>query len=188
MKKNSSAFRYYCLYVFINPFVIVVVATALDRSGVMLVYWRDGESRTCWIVDNFSNILFFEIPVATSLGLNVIAFIWTIVGITNVRNKTMKFNSIKEKQAITKNVKMYGKLSVVMGLTWILGLSIAYSAILKYVYLIVNSLQGFFIFLAFVTNKRVIEKCKRSRASWTQSHGSNIRKNSSVSKSHRNGQ
>ena len=86
MKKNSSAFRYYCLYVFINPFVIVVVATALDRSGVMLVYWRDGESRTCWIVDNFSNILFFEIPVATSLGLNVIAFIWTIVGITNVRN------------------------------------------------------------------------------------------------------
>jgi hypothetical protein len=44
-----------------------------------------GESSSCWIVENLSNILFFKVPVGISLGLNVIAFIWTILGITNVR-------------------------------------------------------------------------------------------------------
>ncbi|CAB4041337.1 probable G- coupled receptor Mth-like 1 [Paramuricea clavata] len=133
-------------------------------------------------MDNLSNILFFKVPVGIALGLNIIAFIWTILGITNVRNKTSKYNSTKNQQTtVTKDVKMYGKLSVVMGLTWTLGFAMEYSVIVKFIFLIVNSLQGFFIFLAFVTNKRVMEKCKMSRPSWSQSASSNSRKTSSGS-------
>ena len=44
--RKSSRFLYYCFYVFINPLIIVLTAIALDRTGVMLVYWRDGKSPT----------------------------------------------------------------------------------------------------------------------------------------------
>ena len=55
----------------------------------------------------------------------------------------MKYStSRKNTQAITKNVKMYGKLSVVMGLTWLLGFFMKYSVILKFMYLVANNLQG----------------------------------------------
>ncbi len=64
----------------------------------------------------------------------------------------MKYNSTKDKQAVTSNVKMYGKLSVVMGLTWILGFSMEYSVILRFIYLIVNSLQGTCLNLAYATS------------------------------------
>ena len=66
--------------------------------------------------------------------------------------KSMKYNSTKDKQAVTSNVKMYGKLSVVMGLTWILGFSMEYSVILRFIYLIVNSLQGTCLNLAYATS------------------------------------
>lgn len=57
----------------------------------------------------------------------------------------MQYNSSrKNNQAIISNVKMYGKLSVVMGLTWLLGFSMKYSVILKFIYLVVNNLQGKF--------------------------------------------
>ena len=41
--KKSSTFLYYSLFVVISPVIIVLTAIAFDRSGVMLVYWRDGK-------------------------------------------------------------------------------------------------------------------------------------------------
>ena len=41
-----------------------------------------------------------------------------------------------------KNVKIYCKLSTVMGVTWFLGFGAAHSTIVAYLYIIINSLQG----------------------------------------------
>jgi type IV secretory pathway VirB2 component (pilin) len=49
---------------------------------------------------------------------------------------------------------MYGKLSVVMGLTWTLGFAMEYSVIVKFIFLIVNSLQGNTqtLYISIITN------------------------------------
>lgn len=41
-----------------------------------------------------------------------------------------------------QNVKIYSKLSTVMGVTWFLGFGAAHSTIVAYFYIIINSLQG----------------------------------------------
>ena len=41
-----------------------------------------------------------------------------------------------------QNVKIYSKLSTVMGVTWFLGFGAAHSTIVAYLYIIINSLQG----------------------------------------------
>ena len=41
-----------------------------------------------------------------------------------------------------QNVKIYSKLSTVMGVTWLLGFGAAHSTIVAYLYIIINSLQG----------------------------------------------
>ncbi|CAB4002383.1 adhesion G -coupled receptor L2-like [Paramuricea clavata] len=56
----------------------------------------------------------------------------------------------------SQNAKIYSKLSTVMGVTWFLGFGAAHNTIVAYLYIIVNSLQGVFIFFAFVLNERTI--------------------------------
>ena len=41
-----------------------------------------------------------------------------------------------------QNIKIYVKLSTVMGVTWFLGFGVPHNTIVAYVYIIVNSLQG----------------------------------------------
>ena len=41
-----------------------------------------------------------------------------------------------------QNVKIYSKLSTVMGVTWFLGFGAPHSTIVAYLFIIVNSLQG----------------------------------------------
>ena len=41
-----------------------------------------------------------------------------------------------------QNIKIYVKLSTVMGVTWLLGFGAPHNTIVAYVYIIVNSLQG----------------------------------------------
>ncbi|KAL9970471.1 hypothetical protein ACROYT_G022849 [Oculina patagonica] len=104
-------------------------------------------------------LLVVGLPVALILMFNFVALSFTMVSIRKVQKSTRR---IADQSYQTSLPILYIKLSSAMGLTWILALIVPFAQveILTYLSVILNSLQGFFIFLAFVANKRTINKVK----------------------------
>ena len=58
---------------------------------------------------------------------------------------------------------LYCKLASIMGLTWVFGFvaSATHFEVIRYLFVIFNSLQGLFICLAFVCNRKVFRLLKQ---------------------------
>lgn len=111
----------------------------------------------CWMgLDAFYYA--FAIPVTCIIIINVIIFIVTIVSIFR-RGKGLRSNQKKHKMAVT-NLQAAITSFVLLGLTWIFGyLAISDARLLfQYVFTILNSLQGFFIFVLFVLRKKKVRE------------------------------
>lgn len=104
----------------------------------------------CWIVGR-PLIIYFFIPTGLLLFTNVTLFICTSLALRA---------SFEESSVVVRkdkrNFQVYWKLFLLLGLTWALGFGVAFTnaKVLKYVYILVNSLQGVLIFIAFVCTKR----------------------------------
>eukprot|EP00057_Strongylocentrotus_purpuratus_P027644 XP_011682118.1 PREDICTED: uncharacterized protein LOC105446693 [Strongylocentrotus purpuratus] len=103
----------------------------VDRIQVMTPYYVDGNETKCTRGVNISGYL--EAPKAQ--------------GQTNTYSKQLSDLWI--------NVKM----STLLGFTWIFGFVAAFADVtaLWYIFIILNSLQGVYIFIAFICNKRVFK-------------------------------
>ncbi|XP_071950400.1 uncharacterized protein [Antedon mediterranea] len=92
-------------------------------------------------------------------------------GIRETKKTTSVVNGDKsKKQQLTEEIIIYIRISTVMGVTWYLGFIAAYvdHMVLWFIYTILNSLQGFFIFIAFnVTNsvKAIVTSSKKKQTS-----------------------
>ncbi|XP_028394242.1 G-protein coupled receptor Mth2-like [Dendronephthya gigantea] len=151
---SSSGFRRYVVFATSISSGIVTLTFILGETEAIPVGY--GESSSCWIGQRLSLILFFYVPVAIMLVFNAVSLVWTIFSIRNVTKITKDVQKSVKSDTRGKNVKIYVKLSTVMGVTWLLGFGAAHNTIVAYLYVIVNSLQGVFIFVAFVLNKRTM--------------------------------
>jgi ABC-type dipeptide/oligopeptide/nickel transport system permease subunit len=67
------------------------------------------------------------------------------------------------KQSRQSRILLFIKLFSIMGISWLLGLLAGYfdKEWLFIIYTIANVFQGFFIFLTFITNRKVVKLLKR---------------------------
>lgn len=120
-----------------------------------------GRYISCWINDPYGFLYLFTIPASLILLSNYVLFVLAVTGIKSSQfggssaKLDNKYNSANAK----KDIAVYIKLLTTTGFGWVFGYIAAFSEItaLWSFFLILVSLQGVFIFLAFFCNRRVLE-------------------------------
>lgn len=152
---KSKRLTAYMLYALGIPMLIICATLTKGflsnpGSGVGGAY---GSRRLCWIRDDLA-VYAFYCPVGLTLCINLILFVRSVRGIHTV-SKLSKAAAIKSDNP--GNAFLFVKLSLVMGLSWLLFylLGIITNQVVRLLCSTVNSFQGVFVFLVFVCNKRV---------------------------------
>ncbi|XP_055351409.1 uncharacterized protein LOC129597766 [Paramacrobiotus metropolitanus] len=151
----------YSLFAWLVPLISLIPAIVLDQvlpeSDYSPIYGRN----ICWINRRKSLWIFFGAPVVLIVFCNVIFYGTTSTALwKNHKNKTLLTNlGPKSSTASSKKTQftLYLKLAMIMSIAWITGFFAVAVSPLRYVSIIMNGLQGMYIFLAFSCKKSMIQ-------------------------------
>ena len=148
--ETTTPLSLYHLFGWVGPLVLSALVFILDFLDISSVFKPNFGPPYCWILGK-ALIYYFYIPTGLLLLTNSCLFICTSLALRASFEESSVVVS-KDK----KNFQVYLKLFLLMGITWALGFVVGFTdtVSLEYVYILVNSLQGVFIFVAFVCTKR----------------------------------
>nr|XP_024218331.1 uncharacterized protein LOC106684199 [Halyomorpha halys] len=163
--KQWGKFIAYSVWSWLIPVFIVMMALWAELSPGVGADWRPGfaAASSCWFGRSKPLLIFFAVPLAIVMLLNIIFFA-SSAHMVYSSTSTTRFTASASTQ---RDFRMYLRLAVVMGLTWTTGL-IAGTLdfdLLWYLFILLNTLQGLFIFLAFTCNDKVIRHLAVRRGS-----------------------
>ncbi|XP_033118558.1 uncharacterized protein LOC117118153 [Anneissia japonica] len=154
---KRKTFMKYSTVAWGSSFVIVAICVTLSMTVESLDFGY-GTASVCWISDPVISLVIFGGPVAFTLFLNAIYFGLTVHGVreTMKSSKILQRNTSKLKSTRSE-LKIYFKISSIMGFSWIFGFIANFTGIgfLWYIFIVLCTLQGVFIFVSFVCNARV---------------------------------
>ncbi len=153
--EGNKSLTGFMLYGWFLPLIIAAVAYGLDYVNIDSTFQPRYDEGFCWISQTNALIVFFIAPIAVCLIANVGFYIHTSLSLSKSFKISRGLFSTNERN---KENGVYMRLFVLMGITWILGF-IAPAIdkdFLWYIYIILNTFQGVFIFIAFVVNKHNI--------------------------------
>ena len=150
---SGKKFISYVLYALLLPMCIVGVAVLSDNTNIDMPKPSYGRPY-CWIGQSKALLYYFVIPIGTLLLFNFILF---SLAVYHICQSFAQDQFDKNPHSNRKRLLLYVKLSTIMGLTWIFGYIalINGSHVLWYLFIIFNTLQGLFICLAFLCNRKV---------------------------------
>ncbi|XP_032227164.2 uncharacterized protein LOC5502964 isoform X2 [Nematostella vectensis] len=156
---SAGRFLRYCVTAWGGPLIFVLTCVTLDRA-VPMVTVGYGSGGYCWIGSSLGLAITFHVPIALFLVFNLVCFTHTLVSI----RRTMKNTRVVRTKRTSSLLTLCVKLSSVMGFTWGLGLIVGFvhSPYLLYPYVILNSFQGFFVSLVYLSNTTTIKHIKSS--------------------------
>ncbi|GAB6025740.1 hypothetical protein CHUAL_011723 [Chamberlinius hualienensis] len=156
-------YKRYSLYAWLTPFVIVMMALTNDILGYIPQIKPLYAQPLCWINSRDALLVFFAGPLAVMLLENIIFFLLTVRGIYTMAKvaKIARINSTANGQGIANDrtrIILYAKLALIMGLTWIFSFIAALSnmEVMWYLFIMFNSVQGAFIFVAFSCKRKIL--------------------------------
>lgn len=149
---NYRIFLKYSIYGWLVPLIIVLIMNLKNYNRISYGF------QNCFISSSFDLLIFFVIPVSLIIILNLILMTISIKLILKVDldiKKFMKENEHLKEQRRYRFV-LFFKLFSITGVSWILAIVCSilderYSFI-WYIYIFVNSFQGFIIMCIFVLN------------------------------------
>ncbi|XP_069189060.1 adhesion G-protein coupled receptor D1-like [Procambarus clarkii] len=155
--RQRSKFLFYSVYCWLLPALAVVVTVTLDKTapvGLSPQFLPSFGQRWCWFGKRKALLVFFGAPLFTVMALNVVFFLVTSYTIGASREPTLRKSSSPQNK---KQFVLYVRLAVLMGLTWITGIVAGYLQlqVVWYVFVVLNTLQGAFIFLTFTCRSKV---------------------------------
>ena len=148
----------YSLYSWLLPAaatLTLVLVDQLEPSGVPEEFLPRLGATWCWFAHRKALLVFFAAPMVTIIVMNCIFFVSAAAIITQT-SSTAAAASARGNHP-QGQYKMYLRLAVLMGFTWVSGIVAGYLDLeaLWYVFVVLNTLQGVFIFLAFTFRTRV---------------------------------
>ena len=157
--ETTTPLSMYHLSGWLGTLILSVLVSVLDFLDISSGFKPNFGPPYCWIVGK-ALIYYFFIPTGLLLLTNIILFICTTLAL---RASFEESNVVVRKDK--RNFQVYLKLFLLMGITWALGFVVAFTdtEILEYIYIFVNSLQGVFIFVAFVCTKRTFSYFRKYR-------------------------
>ncbi|XP_068753198.1 uncharacterized protein [Montipora capricornis] len=146
----------YCLYGWGVPAILVSLFVIIDQILMKgFIGYGDAEAY-CFISKPNAVLYFFVAPIALIMLFNTFALVHTVLHIVKTRKRTPK---VTNQRNSTEVALICVKIASVMGVTWILGIAANVQALslLWYPFVVLNSLQGLFIFLSFAASRRSLE-------------------------------
>ncbi|XP_014677727.1 PREDICTED: latrophilin-3-like [Priapulus caudatus] len=163
---ERSRSKYYCLIGYGVPAIIVAISAGVYHEGY-------GTDQYCWLTTEHYFVLAFVVPVAAVLVANV-AFLSLAIYMM-CRHADAIASARTRDRAKLDTIKSWVKGAVVLlcllGLTWLIGFLYVSKATvaMAYIFTILNTLQGVFIFLFHCAlNEKVQKEYKKviRRAEW----------------------
>ena len=154
------------------PLLLVVISIVLNYTNMDEKFNPEFGGSRCWYTQRYAMLLCFGLPIALSILLNITLYIWTSLNL----HRAFKSGTdvIKRKRY---NFFVFVKLFILMGITWIFGFISAFTdqIVIDFIFVILTSLQGLFLFISFVCNKRVLSDIKKTTKSETSNSGKQIK-------------
>ena len=159
--KQWKKFIVYSIWSWMAPLILMIAAVVTDisPSGTVNVYIRPFFGvHSCWFGHRQALLIFFAAPFAVIMIANI-GFFASSAHMIFSTTSTTRYTASGSTQ---RDFRLYIRLALVMGLTWLTGLFAGYLDIdaLWYSFIALNTLQGLFIFLAFTCNDKVIRTIK----------------------------
>jgi hypothetical protein len=147
--RNKHVTCWYLIYTYVSPLILItgnIIFSVVSTSGVYIGYG----DRKCFISSKESVIATLIVPLTLLSGVDIILYsvtVYTLRQRPNMNNNTMD----------KKDVWIFIKLFTTTGCSWILLLInvFIYNQVVTVIIASINSLQGLYIFLAYVFNKRI---------------------------------
>ena len=139
-------------YIYCSPLIVVVLNIVVHVVGSEWSVIGYGGPK-CFITDTVSTIVTFISPISLICISNIFFFISTAITIHRTPSPT---DTTQTK--IKQEIGIFVRLTSITGISWILQIIDAFFSLsaLSFVATVINLLQGMFIFLAFVGNRRSI--------------------------------
>lgn len=158
-RKPSKILPRYSLYAYGLPLAIVSVAVAINFCGCTGEFEVEYGKLFCWISNPTANMVFFGLPLALALVANIVLFVRTVA---IIYSSSACQGQCSRRQRALCQLKLYARMSTVMGFAWVFAfiaacfdMSSTAGMIFTFIYIILNSMSGLFIFVAFTCNRRV---------------------------------
>ena len=156
-EKGTKKFLFYAFYSWISPALIVAIGATGDVLYTHSQFVPGYGKGVCWLTNGSGLLLFFALPMGILLLLNLFLYCLVIKGLAKTSKSTalVRQNNDGNKRLFL----IYVKLTTIMGFTWIFGFAATFAdlPVLWYIFVVLNTLQGLFICLAFVCTKNVFK-------------------------------
>ncbi|XP_053201318.1 uncharacterized protein LOC128386323 [Panonychus citri] len=172
LSNSMVHFLKYSLYSWLVPAVIVLISVAVDLSNLPNEYRPMYGQRICWISTRQSLLTFFVAPVSLIIIVNLIFFSLTTYFLHRAKRSTRIVINSKSSQENSQSYSLYVRLATLMGLTWIFWFFAAFSGFnsLWYLFILLNGLQGVFIFFYFICKKEVFKAFREQIGFYLHGH------------------
>ncbi|XP_033749245.1 latrophilin receptor-like protein A [Pecten maximus] len=166
MTYKTSTFHFRKTFIVAHglPLILVVSCVVVDSisSTRDTVGYGTGSGGYCWIENPMVSLFVFGIPIALCLIFNMICFGISLHGLHGTK---LSAKTVRSKKQERNYCIIYTKISILLGGTWIFGFLSAVINIkpILYMNICLNGLQGFFLFLGFILNARVIRMFRKQR-------------------------
>ncbi len=147
------------------PIIASVITVTIDGMEDLPPEYRPGFGTTdlCWFSNKMGLLIYFAVPFAGIMGVNIFLFVFSACLVFDTTRSTAKMTTTCGPKT---NFKLYLRLALIMGITWVTGLAAGFVDVeaVWYVFVALNTLQGLFIFVAFTCTKKVMDSLCGSSA------------------------
>ncbi|GFS83563.1 g-protein coupled receptor Mth2 [Nephila pilipes] len=158
--KQIRRFIVYSLFAWGTPMFLACILALAEFTDLFPLQYRPAFGKVrCWFKRGRAHLVFFAGPSFLIMFINAIFYICSAKMILMTPQ-----TSDKQYQVQRRDFKMYLRLALIMGLTWVIG-SIAAHAGIEMMWKILNifnTLHGVFIFLCFTCSAKV-RKCLKDK-------------------------
>ncbi len=149
---ETEAIWKYSLIAWGLPIVIMIVPIYFNHADIDDRFKPHFGGDRCWYTERYAMLVFFGIPIAISILLNIILYISTS------HNLHKAFKSSIQASKYKYHFTTYIRLFIIMGITWVFGFISTFSNwdVMDFIFVILAGLQGLFLFISVVCNKRAL--------------------------------
>ncbi|XP_063364476.1 G-protein coupled receptor Mth2-like [Cydia amplana] len=167
---ETFKFLMYCLYAFGMPLVLTIGMGVIDTMDLRHIPWfiKPDINGTGCFLEGTGKFMYLYVPMLIIIVMNWILFLMTSFNIWRLSRGTAVLDSPaagnpSAHRTHRHRFMLYLKLSVIMGVSWVLEVLSALSPEYRAWYLsdAYNLLMGFFIFLIFVCKKKIVKKLEK---------------------------
>ena len=148
-----SKFTKYSSMAWISPAIFIAVCVTLDQTEATF----DIYGTTCWLSTGKAVLYLFILPAATIMLFNIVTFIKTALALCYNNDSQILQRNRKQ------NLIACTKLATLVGFPWLFaffGVIFPDTEAFEYLFVVFACLQGFYMGVAFVCNKKTIQLYK----------------------------